>query len=120
MILFYGVIWSLWRRILGGWGSHHRSIIFFTMFIMLTPFIYKGLEVFIVVEVLSALFWSLGHDYNRWWIVLRYPLVGASYAYFEKFWGNKTALGTFIDGYSCLAELLIGFVYGILIGSLLI
>ena len=118
LVLGHGIIWAVWRRVLGGWLNLRRSLIFATMFIMLLPFLSVSVKLWVVVEVASALYWSLGHDYNKWWILLRYPIVGASYAYFEKYVGTRKRLGNFIDGYTACAELLIGFVYGIIIGLL--
>ena len=114
MTFLYGIVWALWRRILGGWLGLRRSIVNSVIPILLIP-IYLHCPNLIDMAVITAItyaYWLCHVDYNQWWVVLRYPIVGASYAYFEKYWGLKTALGTFIDGYSCLAELFIGFTFG--------
>jgi hypothetical protein len=117
---FYALIFGLWRRELGWKDSRfRRSILVIDLFLMLTPLLKFGVTAYVVISGLSAIMWTMGHNFDRWTVVLRYPVIGAWYPICKKFWRPEWNRGTFIDGYSAVAEILVGASYGAIIGGAL-
>ena len=113
-LFIYGIVWALWRRILGGWIGLRRAIVNSVIPIFLIP-IYLHCPHYVDMAIITAItyaYWLCHVDYNQWWIVLRYPIVGASYPLLKKVWRNEWNMPQFIDGYSAVAELFIGFTFG--------
>ena len=119
MLLLNSLIWALWRRCLGWEHSPiRRSVLVALMFAMLLPLALNSWVPYVVVSALSALMWTMGHQYEKWTIVLRYPIIGIWYPICKRFWQDKWNKPTFIDGWSAVAELLLGASYGLIIGLL--
>jgi len=115
MVILYGIIWALWRRILGGWLNLRRPFVNCMVPILLLPVYLQSphyIDVIVITGVTYA-YWLCHVDFSKWWIALRYPVSGMAYAYCEKYWKNSWNRGTFIDGYSCVAEMIVGFCFGV-------
>lgn len=79
-VLLNALLGGIWRRVLGGWGGFKRSYIVAAGFLLTWP-AWITLPWFWAAPVTGAmmLFWTMGHRFDRWTIVLRYPLFGAAY-----------------------------------------
>lgn len=118
MMLLYAILWALWRRAFGGWMSLRRSLLVAAIPVMLAPFWFTlSYSVWAFLTVVTIAFFTLGHDYAKWTIVLRYPVLGGWYPICKRFWKEKWNRPPFIDGWTAVAELLIGFSFGILLGG---
>lgn len=114
MVILYGIIWALWRRILGGWLNLRRSVINCMIPVLLIPIYlqYPHIIDIAVVTGVTYAYWLLPVDFNKWWIILRYPVSGMAYPILKKVWRDKWNIPPFIDGYTAVAELIIGFCFG--------
>ena len=105
LYLLNSILWALWRRCLGWEHSPiRRSVLVALMFVMLLPLVFKSWLLYAIVSALSAIMWTMGHQYEKWTIVLRYPIIGIWYPICKKFWRNEWNKPTFIDGWSAVAE----------------
>lgn len=78
--LLNAILGGLWRRWLGGWGNGRRTLIMACGFLLTWP-LWLNLP-WLWAAAISAgimLFWAMGHRFDLWTIVLRYPLFGAAY-----------------------------------------
>jgi len=118
-IVGYGIVWALWRRCLGGWLGLRRSYIVSAIPFLLLPCLTYGVTGWLLISGLTAIYWTLGHNYESWLIWVRYPVSGGIYPILKRFWRSEWVLIPFIDGYTAVCELFIGFCFGCLIGALI-
>jgi hypothetical protein len=99
-IALYAIIGGIWRRILGGWFALRRSYIVAFGAMMTAPawLLLPWWEAAILVGIL-ALFFLMGHRFDRGSIIFRYPLIGAIYRVGERYWPKH---------YTAVAEVVIG------------
>lgn len=112
--ILYGIIWALWRRCLGGWLGLSRVLVNSVIPIFLLP-VYLQCQHIIDIAIITGVtyaYWLSPVDFNQWWVSLRYPVSGLAYPILKKVWRDKWNIGTFIDGYTAVAELFIGFCFG--------
>lgn len=111
-ILLTAVLGALWRRWLGGWGADSRSLImacglFLTWPLWLVlPWYWAA-----PAAALCLLFWAKGHRFDKWTIVLRYPVIGAAYPISRWIFGETWAGREPYAGWTAVAELAIGFLF---------
>ena len=115
--LLYSLIFGIWRRLLGWEQSPiRRSMLVVAMFLLLLPLAKHGWPAYVVASGLSALMWTMGHRYDRWTVIFRYPVIGAWYPICKKWWRDAWNCGTFMDGWSAAGEILVGASYGAIVG----
>jgi hypothetical protein len=99
-ILANAILGGIWRRILGGWFSLRRSYIVAAGVLLTWP-VWLVLPWFWAAPTTGAimLFWTMGHRFDKWTIILRYPLVGVIYPITEKLWPTRyTEISEFFIG----------------------
>ena len=99
-VILYAIAGGIWRRVLGGWLALRRSAIVAAGAALTIPawLTLPWWEAAVLCGLL-ALYFLMGHRFDRWSIVLRYPLVGATYPIFR-------ALG--VRDWTAVAEVAIG------------
>ncbi len=111
------IIWGVWRR---GFGLDkklnplRRSQWVALMFVLLLPFSFIGWIHYIVACSISAILWTFGHNFDKWAVVFRYPVIGLWYPILKRLWNDKWNTKYF-DGYSAVAEFMMGASYGVVI-----
>ncbi len=85
-VITNAILGGLWRRWLGGWGADRRSLILLASLALLWPLAFSNLPWWTAAIVAPGLllFWAMGHRFDKWGIVLRYPLFGIAYPIFGK------------------------------------
>ena len=78
------------------------------------PFSFIGWIHYIVACCLSAILWTLGHKFDKWTIVLRYPVIGLWYPILKAIWQDKWK-SKYFDGYTAVAEFAMGASYGLIL-----
>lgn len=83
--LLNAIAGGAWRRILGGWLKQRRSYVMTSGALLGWPF-WLVLPWWGAILATGAclVFWSEGHRFDKWTIVLRYPLVGVIYPILER------------------------------------
>ena len=116
--------WGWWRRQLGWKHGIRRSVLFVgyalhqlscvALLWLLRDNPTAALQ-FALWSVASAVMWSKGHRYDRWTVVLRYPLFGIWYLVARRWWRSEwnTEGSSWIDGWSAAAEIAIGSTWGV-------
>lgn len=99
-VILYAVAGGIWRRVLGGWFSLRRSYIVAAGALLGWPFwiAFPPLPA-LAATVAMLVFFTMGHRFDKWTIVLRYPLIGAIYPISRFFWASR---------YTEISEVVIG------------
>ena len=118
MEILFTILWAVWRRCLGGYGGFKRSHCVIVMYMLCLPYLLISTISFIILAVGCSFFWLPGHRFEEKTIVLRYPLIGIVYPISKTIMGNKK-INDFIDGWTSLAELLLGGAFGLIYGIVL-
>lgn len=110
LLLSNAVAGGVWRRVLGGWLNLRRSYIVAAGVLLSWP-LYLVFPWYwaLLGTGLLALFWTNGHRFDKWTIVLRYPIVGGIYLIGKKYWPER---------YTEVAEVVIGTAVYLAIGVL--
>lgn len=114
--LLSAILWGIWRRGFGLDASinpFRRTQYVAFMFVLLLPFILLGWLHYVIICGLSALLWTFGHTFDKWTIVLRYPVIGIWYPILRAIWKDKWN-SKYFDGYTGAAEFMVGASYGVL------
>lgn len=99
-VALYAAAGGIWRRILGGWFGLRRSFVMACGALLAWPFWFVlpwwGA---ILATGAMLLFFAMGHRFDKWTIILRYPLVGVIYPIARFFWASR---------YTEISEVVIG------------
>ena len=106
------ITWAIWRRCLGGFNDYRRSHVVAVMFLLCLPYAFISWVAYAICVVITSLFFLLGHHFEEKTIVIRYPLIGIVYPISKAVMGDKK-FNSFIDGWTSLAELLLGAWFGL-------
>lgn len=100
VIIANAILGGIWRRVLGGWLKQRRSYVMASGALLAWPFWFVlpwwGA---ILATGACLVFWSEGHRFDKWTIILRYPLIGAIYPIAKRLWPT---------GYTSISEVVIG------------
>lgn len=100
LIIANAILGGLWRRILGGWLNQRRSYVMASGALLGWPlwFVLPWWGAILATGAM-LLFFAMGHRFDKWTIILRYPLVGAIYPIARFFWAAR---------YTEISEVVIG------------
>lgn len=99
-LILNAILGGIWRRVLGGWFSLRRSYIVAAGALLTWPFWQAMPPIWaLVASAGMLLFFTMGHRFDKWTIVLRYPLIGAIYPIAYRLWPTR---------YTEISEVVIG------------
>ena len=99
-IALYAIAGGIWRRILGGWLALRRSyIVAFGAGLTIPAWLTLPWWQAAIACALLALFFLMGHRFDKGSVIFRYPFIGAIYRVGERYWPNH---------YTSVAEVAIG------------
>ena len=121
-VVLYSILWSIWRRVFGGWLRLPRALlVVLGIIFVVIPFIPSLGYYAVFTGLIPVLYWTPGHTFdNPKKVLLRYGPFGYVYTFWIKHWNNSWNRPQFIDGAIAVAELSIGFLFGLTIGSVII
>ena len=136
LFLIFGLLGGIWRRYFG-MSIGRRSFKYCLIpFLCLPTFFNYGLNIFLIVALISGVYWSFGHTWDKgfWPLFLRYgvpSIILGLFAFFFGFNGLSIIISgvlvafvynfnynhqndfryknPFLDGYGAYSELLAGF-----------
>ena len=117
MIWSLALVWALWRRVMGGGLGLSRPLIIVAG-VILAAFPYALLGDWIAAGLagtLTAGYWTPGHNFmsdRALW--RRYGPPGVSWMICRRFWPTAWTWPPFIDGWTAVAEIGAGAIFGLI------
>jgi hypothetical protein len=99
-VIANAILGGLWRRVLGGWFAQRRSYVMAVGVLLTWPlWVVLPWEWAAALAAAVMMFWAEGHQFDKWTIILRYPLIGVIYPIGKRFWpAHYTSVGEIVIG----------------------